>query len=121
MRHGDVPDADMPSNPGLQRADVPELPDRGLQALLAGDLTTDEATAGLQPVAPLLAALTAAPEGGELAGHARALAEFRRRAVVNNHARQASSSPWKRPRARITDTQVSAATSSADSGAITLR
>ena len=71
MSGWDVSDADMPNIPGSQRADVPELPDGALEALLTGDLVTDEACAGLQPVAALLAALTAAPQDGELAGHGR--------------------------------------------------
>ena len=79
MSGWDVSDADMPNIPGSPRADVPELPDGALDALLTGDLVTDEACAGLQPAAALLAALNAAPQDGELAGHARVLAEFRRR------------------------------------------
>jgi hypothetical protein len=90
-----VSDADMPNIPGSQRADVPELPDGALDALLAGDLVTDEAYAGLQPAAALLAALNAAPQEGELAGHARALAEFRHRDGVPAHARR---SARRRPR-----------------------
>jgi hypothetical protein len=78
----------MPNMPGSPRADVPELPDGALDALLSGDLVTGEAWAGLQPAAALLAALTAAPEDGELAGHARVLAEFRRRAGRPVHARR---------------------------------
>jgi hypothetical protein len=65
---------------------VPELPDGALDALLTGDPVTDEANAGLQPAAALLAALNAAPQEGELAGHARALAEFRRRGGMPVHA-----------------------------------
>jgi len=79
MSGWDVSDADMPNIPGSPRADVPELPDGALDALLTGDLVTGEAWAGLQPAAALVAALNAAPQDGELAGHARALAEFRRR------------------------------------------
>ena len=89
MSGWDVSDADMPNIPGSQRADVPELPDGALEALLTGDLVTDEACAGLQPVAALLAALTAAPQDGELAGHGRALAEFRRRGLPV-HARRSA-------------------------------
>jgi hypothetical protein len=85
-----VSDADMPNIPGSQRADVPELPDGALDALLTGDLVTDEAYAGLQPAAALLAALSAAPHDGELAGHARALAEFRRRGGMPVHARRSA-------------------------------
>jgi hypothetical protein len=90
MSGWDVSDADMPNIPWSQRADVPELPDGALDALLTGDLVTDEACAGLQPAAALLAALNAAPQDGELAGHARALAEFRRRRGVPAHARRSA-------------------------------
>jgi hypothetical protein len=85
-----VSDADMPNIPGSQRADVPELPDGALDALLTGEPGTDEAYAGLQPAAALLAALNAAPQDGELAGHARALAEFRRRGGMPVHARRSA-------------------------------
>ena len=95
MSGRDVSDADMPNIPGSQRADVPELPDGTLDALLTGDLVTDEACAGLQPAAALLAALNAAPQDGELAGHARVLAEFRRRGGMPVHARR---SARRRPR-----------------------
>jgi hypothetical protein len=95
MSGWDVSDADMPNIPGSPRADVPELPDGALDALLTGDLVTDEACAGLQPAAALLAALNAAPEDGELAGHARVLAEFRRRDGMPVHARR---SARRRPR-----------------------
>ena len=95
MSGWDVSDADMPNIPGSQRADVPELPDGALDALLTGDLVTDEACAGLQPAAALLAALNAAPHDGELAGHARVLAEFRHRGGRPVHARR---SARRRPR-----------------------
>ncbi|HWM97690.1 MAG TPA: hypothetical protein VNO54_11580 [Streptosporangiaceae bacterium] len=85
----------MPNIPGSPRADVPELPDGALDALLTGDLVTDEACAGLQPAASLLAALNAAPQDGELAGHARVLAEFRHRGGRPVHARR---SARRRPR-----------------------
>ena len=90
MSGWDVSDADMPNIPGSPRADVPELPDGALDALLTGDLDTDEACAGLQPAAALLAALNAAPQDGELAGHARVLAEFRRRGGMPVHARRSA-------------------------------
>jgi len=95
MSGWDVSDADMPNIPGSPRADVPELPDGALDALLTGDLVTDEACAGLQPAAALLAALNAAPQDRELAGHARALAEFRHRGGRPAHARR---SARRRPR-----------------------
>jgi hypothetical protein len=88
MSGWDVSDADMPNIPGSQGADVPEFPDGTLDALLTGDPLTDEAFAGLQPAAALLAALNAAPEDGELAGHARALAEFRHRGSMPVHSRR---------------------------------
>ena len=90
MSGWDVSDADMPNIAGSPRADVPELPDGALDALLTGDLVTGEAWAGLRPAAALLAALNAAPQGGELAGHARALAEFRRRGGMPVHARRSA-------------------------------
>ena len=90
MSDWDVSDADMPNIPGSPRADVPELPDGALDALLTGDLVTDEACAGLQPAATLLAALNAAPQDGELAGHARVLAEFRHRGGRPVHARRSA-------------------------------
>jgi hypothetical protein len=95
MSGWDVSDADMPNIPGSPRADVPELPDGALDALFTGDLVTDEACAGLQPAAALLAALNAAPQDSELAGHARALAEFRHRGGRPVHARR---SARRRPR-----------------------
>jgi hypothetical protein len=90
MSGWDVSDADMPNIPGSPRADVPELPDGALEALLTGDLVTGEAWAGLQPAAALLAALNAAPQDDELAGHARVLAEFRRRGGMPVHARRSA-------------------------------
>jgi hypothetical protein len=96
----------MPNIPGSQRADVPELPDGALEALLTGDLVTDEACAGLQPAAALLAALNAAPQDGELAGHARALAEFRRRGGRPVHARRPAR---RRPRSLTSLTAKAAA------------
>jgi hypothetical protein len=90
MSGWDVSDAEMPNIPGSQRADVPELPDGALDALLTGDLVTDEACAGLQPAAALLAALNAAPQEGELAGHARVLVEFRHRGGMPVHARRSA-------------------------------
>jgi len=87
MSRRDDSDADMPSIPGSLGAGVPGLPDGTLDALLTGDLPTDEAVAGLRPATALLAALNAAPEDGELAGHARALAEFRHRGGMPAHSR----------------------------------
>ena len=111
-----VSDADMPNIPGSQRADVPELPDGALDALLTRDLVTDEAYAGLQPAAALLAALNAAPQEGELAGHARALAEFRHRGGMPAHARR---SARRRPRL-LTSLLTARAAAAAGAAAIAL-
>jgi len=102
MSGWDVSDADMANIPGSPRADVPELPDGALDALLAGDLVTGEAWAGLQPAAALVAALSAAPQDGELAGHARALAEFRRRGGRPVHARRSARRRPRLPAALVT-------------------
>jgi hypothetical protein len=107
-----VSDADMPNLPGSPRADVPELPDGALDALLTGDPGTDEAYAGLQPAAALLAALNAAPQDGELAGHARALAEFRRRGGRPVHARRSA-----RRRSRLLTALLTAKAAAAAAGA----
>ena len=66
------------------------MTDADLVALLAGKR---DVAPGLQPVADVLAALSAEPSLGELAGEARALAEFRRRAgvpVPRRHARRST-------------------------------
>jgi hypothetical protein len=104
----------MPNIPGSQRADVPELPDGALEALLAGALAADEACAGLEPAAALLAALNAAPQEGELAGYARALAEFRRRGGMPVHARR---SARRRPRLLTTLLTAKAAAAAAAAAA----
>jgi hypothetical protein len=78
----------MPSIPQSPLQDGPAVTDTDLVALLAG---AQDVAPGLQPVADVLAALTAEPTLAELAGEARALAEFRRRAVVpvpRRHARR---------------------------------
>jgi hypothetical protein len=110
MRGWDVSDADMPDFPESHRAGVPEFPDGELHTLLTGDLLTDEAFAGLQPAAALLAALNAAPENGEMAGHARALAEYRHRGGVPVHSRR---SARRRPRLLTTLLTVKAAAAAA--------
>jgi hypothetical protein len=105
----------MPNIPRLPRAIVPGLPGEALDALLAGHLAPDEAGAGLQPVAGLLAALAAAPEGGELAGHARALAEFRHRP-----GRPARSHRSARRRSRLLPSLLSARAAAAAAAATAL-
>ncbi len=69
----------MANTPQPQRQDEPAVTDADLDALLAGEAG---AIPGLRPVADVLAALTAGPTAGELAGETRTLAEFRRRAGV---------------------------------------
>jgi hypothetical protein len=84
----------MRSFPQPQRQDGPAITDADLVALLAGTL---DVPPGLRPVADILAALTAAPAAGELAGESRAMTEFRRRARAPANRRHA------RPRtARLT-------------------
>jgi len=86
----DVPNGDMPNIPHSPLQDGSAVTDADLVALLAGKL---DVTPGLQPVADVLAALRAEPSLGELAGEARALAEFRRRAgmpVPRRHARRST-------------------------------
>jgi hypothetical protein len=68
----------MPNSLQPQRQGEPAETDADLAALLAG---TAGAVPGLRPVADVLAALTAEATAAELAGEARALAEFRRRAA----------------------------------------
>ena len=79
MTGTDVPNGDMPNIPQSPLQDGSAVTDADLVALLAGKR---DVAPGLQPVADVLAALSAEPSLGELAGQARALAEFRRWAVV---------------------------------------
>ena len=67
----------MPNIPQSPLQDGSAVTDADLAALLAGER---DAAPWLQPVADVLAALSAEPSPGELAGEARALAEFRQRA-----------------------------------------
>jgi hypothetical protein len=69
----------MPNIPQPPLQDGSAVTDADLVALLAGK---GDVAPWLQPVADVLAALSAEPSLGELAGEARALAEFRRRAGV---------------------------------------
>ena len=69
----------MPNIPQSPLQDGSAVTDADLVALLAGK--RDVAPA-LQPVADVLAALSAEPSLGELAGETRAVAEFRRRTEI---------------------------------------
>ena len=83
----------MPNFAWPARRDASWIEDASLAGLLAGRELPAGAGAGLQPVADVLAALRAEPEGGELAGEAVAMAEFRTRFGV-------SVPPPHRPRRR---------------------
>jgi hypothetical protein len=80
----------MPNIPQSPLQDGSAVTDADLVALLAGKL---DVAPGLQPVADVLGALSAEPSLGELAGEARALAEFRRRAGVPAPRRHARRTP----------------------------
>jgi hypothetical protein len=69
----------MPNTPHSPLQDGSAVTDTDLEALLAGNR---DVAPWLRPMADVLAALSAEPSRGELAGEARALAEFRRRAGV---------------------------------------
>jgi hypothetical protein len=80
MTGHNVPDHDMPNFPWSQRpVAAGVVQGEVLDALLHGNRMPGDADADLRPVAELLAALTAAPEHGELAGREEALALFRSR------------------------------------------
>jgi uncharacterized membrane protein YgcG len=73
----DVPDDDMLNSLWPSRTDVPPTGDAALDALLTPDQRPEDTTGALRPVAEVLAALRAAPSGGELTGLDGALAAFR--------------------------------------------
>jgi hypothetical protein len=72
----------MPNFPWPSRPDAPAISDASLSALHAGAELPTGSPPELQPVADVLAALTAGPASDELAGEAAALAAFRNRAGV---------------------------------------
>jgi hypothetical protein len=79
-----VSNNDMPNFSLRARRDASEIPDGSLAALLAGGTPPPEASAPLQHVADVLAALRAAPANNEAAGKAAALAQFRQRVGVSS-------------------------------------
>jgi hypothetical protein len=79
-----VSDNDMPNFPRGARRDASGIPDAALAALLAGSAPPPDASAPLQHVADVLAALRAAPASDEAAGKAAALAQFRQRVGVSS-------------------------------------
>jgi len=83
-----VSDPDMPNFPWRPSGSVPPAGDGALDELLATGQPPQDAAPGLLPVAEVLAALRAGPSGRELAGTARALAEFREAAVTSHRSRR---------------------------------
>jgi hypothetical protein len=79
-----VSDSDMPNFSRRARRDASGIPDAALAALLAGGTPPPDASAPLQHVADVLAALRAAPASDEAAGKAAALAQFRQRVGVSS-------------------------------------
>jgi hypothetical protein len=79
-----VSNNDMPNFSRRARRDAAEIPDAFLAALLAGGTPAPEASAPLQHLADVLAALRAAPASNEAAGKAAALAQFRQRVSVSS-------------------------------------
>src|SRR5215469_10240946 len=76
----------MPDFPSRADGAVPPPGDSALDELLTAGQTPQDTAAGLQPVAAVLAALRAGPADAELAGQARALAEFRAAVRVSHRA-----------------------------------
>jgi hypothetical protein len=74
-----VSDSDMPDFARSSSPPAPGFHDETCSALLAGTALPADAPAPLQHVANVMAALRAGSAADELAGQARALAEFRRR------------------------------------------
>jgi hypothetical protein len=76
----------MPDFPSRADDTVPQAGDSALDELLAASRPAQDVAEGLEPVTAVLAALRAAPTGAELAGQARAVAEFRRTVRVSHRA-----------------------------------
>jgi hypothetical protein len=85
MTGGGVSDSDMPNFSWLPRRDASGIRDTDLSALLAGGAPPADASAPVQHVADVLAALRAAPASDEAAGKAAALAQFRQQVGVSSH------------------------------------
>jgi hypothetical protein len=76
----------MPDFPSRADGTVPQAGDGALDELLAANQPAQDVAEELEPVTAVLAALRAAPTGAELAGQARAVAEFRRTVRVSHRA-----------------------------------
>jgi hypothetical protein len=79
----------MPEFPSPADGAVPPVGDSALDELLTSGQPPQDAAAGLEPVAAVLAALRAGPADGELASQARVLAEFRSTVRVSDRAGRA--------------------------------
>ena len=79
-----VSDSDMPNFSRRARREASGIPDAALAALLAGGSPPPDASAPLEHVADVLAALRAAPASDEAAGKAAALAQFRQRVGMSS-------------------------------------
>ena len=84
MTGGGVSDNDMPNFSWLAGRDASGIQDADLSAMLAGGTPPADASAPLQHVADVLAALRAAPAGDEAAGQGTALALFREQVGVSS-------------------------------------
>ncbi len=80
-----VSDSDMPNYSWRARRDASRIQDADISGLLTGGTPVADASAPLQQLADVLAALRAAPAGDEMAGKAAALAEFRQEFGVSPH------------------------------------
>ena len=84
-----APDGDMPNLPWPTHRDEPVTGDPSLAALLKWAEFPASSAPEMQPVAEVLAALTAGPADDELAGEAAALAAYRNQASVPRPATRA--------------------------------
>ena len=84
MTGGGVSDSDMPNFSWLARRDASGIRDVDISALLAGDTPPADASAPVQHVADVLAALRAAPASHETTGKAAALGHFRHQVGVSS-------------------------------------
>jgi hypothetical protein len=95
-----VSDYDMPDRTWPPSVDMSGIPEASLAALLEGATPAADATAPLQHVADVLAALRAEPAGDEAAGHNAAIAEFRSRVGVSSrpgHSHRRKPGPFMLP------------------------
>ena len=108
----------MPDFPSRADGTVPRAGDGALDELLAASQPAQDVAEELAPVTAVLAALRAAPTGAELAGQARAVAEFRRTVRVSHRAGRGRSRPPApiRERLRSKLAVITAATAVAVSG-----